>query len=84
MRDRAVAAISTSLSNLLSRCGCFALMQEVATAKLLGRQPNRGGDLIHVALKGKDALGRSEAAKGSMRRNGGRHGSGADSNVVAK
>src|SRR5688572_12822374 len=44
-------------------------LDEVAAAQLLWRESGGRRDTIHVALEGKDALRRAEAAKGPMRRN---------------
>src|ERR1043166_7208431 len=69
--------------NHLTRGRRLAFMEKVSAPELFGRQAQRSGDLIHLPLERENALGRAEAAKGSVRRRGGRDCPAADANVGA-
>ena len=61
--------------------GVVAGGEEVAAAKFFRREADYAGDLVHVALKREERLGRAEAAKGPVGRGVGGHGAGADGDV---
>ena len=59
-------------------------MNEVAAAKFFRRQANFSGNSVHVPFQSEDALRRTKPAKGSVRRDVGRHRLAPDANVRAK
>ncbi len=61
--------------------GAVAGGEEVAAAELFGGEADDFGDLVHVALEGEDALRGAESAEGSVGRDVGGHGFGADGEV---
>ena len=61
--------------------GAVAGGEEVSAAELFGGEADGVGDLVHVALEGEDALRGAEAAEGSVGRDVGGHGFGADGEV---
>ena len=61
--------------------GAVAGGEEVAAAEFFGREAYDFGDLVHVAFEGEDALRGAEAAEGSVGRDVGGHGFGADGDV---
>ncbi len=65
----------------LARGGAAAGGEEVAAAEFFRREADDFGDLVHVAFEGEDALRSAEAAEGSVGRDVGGHGFGADGEV---
>ena len=63
--------------------GAAAGGEEVAAAEFFGGEADDLGDLVHVALEGEEALRCAEAAEGSVGRDVGGHGFGADRDVRA-
>ena len=61
--------------------GAVAGGEEVAAAELFRGEADDFGDLVHVALEGEDALRSAEAAEGSVGRDVGGDGFGADGQV---
>ena len=61
--------------------GAVAGGEEVAAAEFFGGEADDFGDLVHVAFEGEDALRGAEAAEGSVGRDVGGHGFGADGEV---
>ena len=59
-------------------------LDEIAAAELVGRQPDRGGDLVHVPLEREEALRRAEAAERAVRRHVGRDRASAHAHVGAR
>ncbi len=59
----------------------LVLLDEVAPAQLVGREPDRVGDDVHVALEREEALRRAEPAKRAVRRRGRRHDAAANAHV---
>ena len=75
--------MSTGSVRMLAGGGVVAGGEEVAAAEFFGREADDLGDLVHVALEGEDGLRRAEAAEGSVGRDVGGHGFGADGEVRA-
>ena len=61
--------------------GAVAGGEEVAAAEFFGGEADDVGDLVHVAFEGEDGLRGAEAAEGSVGRDVGGHGLGADGEV---
>ena len=61
--------------------GAVAGGEEVAAAEFFGGEADDAGDLVHVAFESEERLRRAESAKGSVGRDVGGHGSGADGDV---
>ncbi len=73
--------MSYGVGEELAGGGAVAGGEEVAAAEFFGGEADDFGDLVHVALEGEDALRGAEAAEGSVGRDVGGHGFGADGEV---
>ena len=73
-----------SFANCLVR-GCrFTFMDEIAPAKLFGRESYCTRDLVHVTFEREDTLRRAETAKRTMRRHVRRYSTAVNAHVRTK